>query len=172
MELNLEQAFEEPVDLSHRFDVPVERLGRPELVSLEPVEFTGRLQKADPGFVLTGELLIAGAVTCARCLGDVPFGRRQEVSWVFSPAHVRPASEDLELGEEDLEVVWYDELSVPFDPLIDELVQLELPMKPLCREDCRGLCPACGADRNSSACTCAEPGDDRWQALKSLLPPR
>ena len=90
MELNLEEALEAPVALSHRLEVPVGRLERPELLSLEPVGFTGTLQKADPGFVLTGELVASGQVACSRCLAPVPFSQTEEVSWVFAPAHRRP----------------------------------------------------------------------------------
>jgi uncharacterized protein len=172
MDLDLERAFEEPIDLSHSFDVPVARLDRPELVSLGPVKFTGRLEKAETGFLLEGRLDFSGAVSCARCLNEVPFKRSAPVSWVFAPVHERPTQEEKELQAEDLDVVWYDDLLVPFDPLIDEQLQLELPMKALCRDDCKGLCPRCGVDRNAGTCTCTEPEDDRWTPLKSLISPR
>ena len=45
------------------------------------------------------------------------------------------------------------------------------PSVPLCRPDCLGLCPTCGADRNEEPCTCAEPGDPRWAALDVLRVP-
>lgn len=174
MELDLEQAFDGPVDLCHRFDVPVERLLRPELLSLAPVEFEGRLEKAEPGFVLTATLSIAGVVACSRCLKPVAFGGTAEVSWLFAPAHRRASGtvgEETELIREDIDVVWYEELAFPFDPFIDEEIQLEIPMKPLCREDCLGLCPRCGADRNETACDCERSdGDSRWTALRDLLP--
>jgi uncharacterized protein len=169
MDLNLEQAFEEPIDLSHVFEVPPERLSRPELVSLAPVRFRGRLEKADTGFQLDGTLELAGSVSCARCLKEVLFQRRGNVSWVFAPEHERSNAEDLELAPKDLDVIWYADLVVPFDPLIDEQLQLELPMKPLCSDSCRGLCPQCGADLNAGACACAARADDRWTPLKSLL---
>lgn len=169
MELNLEEALEAPVALSHRLEVPMGRLERPELLSLDPVGFTGTLQKADPGFVLTGELDVGGEVACSRCLAPVPFSRKGEVSWVFAPAHRRPTEEETELTARDLDVVWYDDFVVPFDPLVEEQLQLELPMKPLCRPDCRGLCPTCGADLNAGPCDCREEGDERLAKLKSLL---
>ena len=146
MDLNLEQAFD------------------------EPVAFRGRLEKADKGFHLSGEIRIAGAVSCARCLKDVPFRKTAQVSWTLAPVHERPNAAELELEAGDLDVVWYDELVVPLEPLIDEQLQLELPMKPLCSDDCKGLCAQCGVDLNTGTCTCAAPADDRWAALKSLRP--
>ncbi len=156
MELNLEEAFDGPVDLSHRFEISAERLDRPELLQIEPVLFSGVLTKAPPGFVLDGEIEIRGAAICSRCLAPVPFARSGPVHWTFAPAHRRAAGEEdeAELAEGDLDVVWYDDLRVPFEPLIDGEVQLEIPMKPLCRPDCLGLCPTCGADRNAGPCDC------------------
>ena len=169
MELNLEEALEAPVALSCRLEVPTGRLERPELHALEPVEFSGILQKADPGFVLAGQLSVAGQAVCSRCLAPVPFSSTGEVSWVFAPAHRKPTEDETELTAKDLEVVWYDDFVVPFDPLVEELVQLEIPLKPLCRPDCKGLCPHCGADRNTAPCDCREEGDERLAKLKSLL---
>jgi uncharacterized protein len=77
--------------------------------------------------------------------------------------------EETELTSSDLDVVWYEDFVVPFDPLVEELLQLEIPLKPLCRPDCRGLCPRCGADRNTTPCDCREEGDARLAKLKSLL---
>lgn len=169
MELNLEEALEAPVAVSHRLEVPIGRLERPELLALEPVAFAGTLQKADPGFVLTGTFSAAGEIACSRCLAPVPFSSTGEVSWLFAPAHRRPQEDETELAAGDLDVVWYDEFVVPFDPLVEEQLLLELPMKPLCRPDCLGLCPRCGADRNTAPCDCREEGDERLAKLKSLL---
>ena len=187
MDLNLEAAFDEPVDLSHEFEIPSGRLERPDLLSLSPVLFTGRLERAEPGFVLNGRIAFSGTVACARCLAPVPFSRDGEVSWVFVPAHEKPLADAKaargtggrvergdeedgdELRTEDLDVLYYDDLVVPFDPLVEEQLQLEVPMKALCREDCKGLCPQCGADRNAAPCDCAPPSESRWQPLRSLL---
>jgi uncharacterized protein len=196
MDLNLETAFDEPVDLSHEFEIPSGRLERPELVSLSPVSFTGRLERADLGFVLTGRLAFSGVVACARCLAPVSFVRKEEASWTFMPAHEKPVEkpkavktagkpgkpakagkgaekdgddEGDELTLADLDVVYYDDFVVPFDPLIEEQLQLDLPMKALCRDDCKGLCPQCGSDRNAAPCDCAPPPDERWKSLKTIL---
>lgn len=197
MDLNLETAFDEPVDLSHEFEIPSGRLERPELLSLSPVSFTGRLERVDLGFVLTGRLAFSGVVACARCLAPVPFVRKEEVSWTFMPAHVKPVEKPKavkpadgkpakaakagkgaeknedddgdELSAADLDILYYEDFVVPFDPLVEEQLQLELPMKALCRDDCKGLCPQCGSDRNAAPCDCAPPPDERWKSLKAIL---
>ena len=192
MDLNLEAAFDQPVDLSHQFDFPAGSLARPELVSLSPVTFTGRLERQGPGFVLNGRVVFDGVTSCARCLVPVSFRRSSEPVWVLAPTHEKPregkpvsradrtergakgegdAEDGLELAPEDLDVLYYDDLVVPLDPLVEEQVQLELPLKALCREDCRGLCPTCGADRNLAPCVCKPPTDERWKSLRTLLEP-
>jgi uncharacterized protein len=184
MDLNLEAAFDEPVDLSHQFDFPAGSLARPELVSLSSVSFTGRLERHETGFVLNGRVVFDGVTACARCLAPVAFCRASETSWVFAPAHEKPREgksaaktdkgdpdDGLELRPEELDVLYYDDLVVSFDPLVEEQVQLEVPLKALCREDCRGLCPMCGADRNLAPCACKPPSDERWKSLRTLLDP-
>ena len=182
MDLNLEAAFDEPIDLSHQFDFPAAVLARPELVSLSGVSFTGRLERQELGFVLNGRVVFDGVTACARCLAPVPFRRSSEAYWRFAPAHAKPREEDavkhehdtedgLELSAADLDVLYYDDLVVPLDPLVEEQVQLELPLKALCRDECRGLCPMCGADRNLAPCACKPPADERWKSLRTLLDP-
>ena len=127
----------------------------------------------------------------------MPFARKEEASWTFMPAHVKPVEKPRaarpadgkpakaakagkgaeknedddgdELSAEDLDVLYYEDFVVPFDPLVEEQLQLELPMKALCRDDCKGLCPQCGSDRNAAPCDCAPPSDERWKSLKTIL---
>jgi uncharacterized protein len=54
------------------------------------------------------------------------------------------------------------------EPLARDAVLLELPLAPLCAEDCLGLCPQCGINRNEEACSCEQPVDPRWSALDAL----
>jgi uncharacterized protein len=60
----------------------------------------------------------------------------------------------------------HDEIDL--EPLARETVVLELPQAPLCREDCLGLCPHCGVDRNEGTCSCEPPRDPRWSVLDEL----
>lgn len=60
---------------------------------------------------------------------------------------------------------------VDLEPMVRDAVLLELPVAPLCRPDCLGLCPQCGANRNEETCTCEGPLDPRWGALDVLRVP-
>ncbi len=72
-------------------------------------------------------------------------------------------------SDEDVDPVVDDSLDL--GPLVRDAVLLELPLAPLCRADCRGLCPQCGADRNEEDCRCVAPVDPRWASLDVLRPP-
>src|SRR6266508_3124667 len=76
--------------------------------------------------------------------------------------------EDVELAVEKDGNVVYDHDQVDRNALLETETTLGLPMKPLCSEGCRGLCPTCGANRNTAPCACAPAADPRWSPLKSL----
>jgi uncharacterized protein len=82
------------------------------------------------------------------------------------PAPAR--GEERELGADDLETDIYDHDQIDLNVLLETETTLGLPMKPLCREGCRGLCPTCGASRNAAPCGCAPVADPRWSPLKGL----
>ena len=76
--------------------------------------------------------------------------------------------EELELHADDLETDVYDNGVVDLTALLETETTLLLPMKPLCREDCRGLCPICGGNRNVTDCHCeVSVADPRWAPLKA-----
>lgn len=127
-----------------------------------------------------GEVVVA----CSRCLGPARIPVDETVRVTFMPAseiQEKPAETDgqngdtaeagVELTEEDLDVFPYDGEAVDLEPLIREQLVLSVPYAPLCREDCKGLCPQCGVDRNVTTCTCEPPGDPRFAALKGLKLP-
>jgi uncharacterized protein len=114
-----------------------------------------------------GRVVVTVPQTCGRCLEVFP-GR------VDTPIDVRlvpkPAAADsVELGADDLDVDFYDNDELDLARIVENETTLALPMKPLCRDDCRGLCPACGANSNVAPCTCAPRSPDpRLAALRDL----
>jgi uncharacterized protein len=83
------------------------------------------------------------------------------VSWAAEEQH--------ELQPEDLNIAVFDGEGIELDDLVREELLLALPVNVLCREDCKGLCPVCGIDRNLSNCQCENDAvDSRWQKLKEL----
>ena len=80
----------------------------------------------------------------------------------------RAAKSETELHENDLEFSYYENDELDTDQLIREQLELALPARVLCREDCRGLCAQCGTNLNLETCQCTAPVDPRWQALAEL----
>jgi uncharacterized protein len=176
MKIWLDQVREEPFSWDETVDIAVETLERPEMLALGPVRWQGEAVFADPGFLLRGRLSYEQTLACIRCLKPHGVSGSAEVELlVMVAAHHGPRAakgDEQELEEDDLNTLVVAEEVVDTRPLVVEQLQLNIPMKPLCRPDCRGLCPRCGADRNElpggeCACVAAEP-DPRWAALAAL----
>ncbi|MBX3160339.1 MAG: DUF177 domain-containing protein [Deltaproteobacteria bacterium] len=126
-----------------------------------------------------GELTVA----CSRCVNPVVIPIDERLRVTFMPRHELPSDEEeeqqaagedgegAEVTEEDLDLFPYDGDVVDLEPLLREQFVLAVPYAPLCREDCKGLCPQCGIDRNTDTCRCEAPIDPRLAALKGLKLP-
>ena len=127
------------------------------------VRVTGRLSGAGPGrFYFSGELDGVVDSECRRCLTAVSAPVRDTMHVVFA----EPGDEDVE-GDPD--VYHLDPRSQQLDlrPAVREQWLLSAPAFVQCRDDCKGLCPSCGADRNAGDCGCASAAaDPRWDALR------
>jgi uncharacterized protein len=114
-----------------------------------------------------GRLGATVSLTCGRCVETFPGRIDADLDVRLVP---RPSGADsVELGVDDLDVDFYDNDQVDLARVVENEAMLALPMKPLCRPDCQGLCAVCGANRNVVACTCAQrPPDPRLAALRDL----
>ena len=180
--IQLEGAKETPIQFSDEvLTLPVEAVGEP-LVSLSPVSMSGEVTAVDGEYLLDATLSYSGELECGRCLAAYPFEQRLPVRLRLRerPAPVSEAKparpgraaapeEEVELSGDELDVVFFDEPVLPFEEIAREQVLISLPMKPLCREGCRGLCPSCGTDLNMETCACAEKSvDPRLEVLKNF----
>ena len=156
----------QPFDFDLSFSVP--RLDREPLLDISPVRFEGEVERIEGGYSLAGHLEYSGHLECSRCLASYPFEEDQDFTLVLYKRQPSTADE-IALTDRDLDVWFYDEPEVAVAPIVEERIQIAVPMKPLCREDCRGLCARCGEDLNQGVCGCdAQPVDPRWEALKQL----
>jgi uncharacterized protein len=124
-------------------------------------------------FSVTGEVKARLELTCSRCVEpfDVPVSAAFELRYV--PQTENTGEGERELAEDDLITAYYREGMLDIGDLLREQFQLALPMKPLCRDDCKGLCPQCGANLNRTECGCAPAWEDpRLAPLKQLLKPK
>ena len=125
------------------------------------------VERDEQDVLVHGEIRATVPQVCGRCLEPFPAGVRAGVDVRVVP---RPATADnVELRSDDLDVDFYQKDELDLGALVQTETTLALPMKPLCRDDCRGLCPVCGGDRNQVACACrATAPDPRLAVLKDL----
>lgn len=126
-----------------------------------------RLERDGQDVLVHGEVRATVPQVCSRCLEPFPARVRAGVDVRVVP---RPASADsVELASDDLDVDFYAKDELNLSALIETETTLALPMKPLCRDDCRGLCPVCGGNRNVTVCSCAtRAADPPLAVLKDL----
>ncbi|MCA1632804.1 MAG: DUF177 domain-containing protein [Acidobacteria bacterium] len=131
---------------------------------------SGRARRKRDEVSVSGEIKATVEVACDRCAGPVATALEVEFNAAFIPRErAAGVTENVELQEEDLALSYYEDGAVDVDELVREQILLALPLRQLCREECRGLCPTCGKDLNVGQCSCRQREvDPRWAALADL----
>lgn len=125
------------------------------------VDVVIRLTALNDGIEATGTVSAPWATVCRRCLAEIGGVAVADVDELYRP--VRDEQPD------DPDVVPIEGGQLDLRPVVRETILLELDTERLCREECAGLCPVCGADRNETACGCdTVVRDERWAALDEL----
>lgn len=131
------------------------------LATLEPAPVNGslRVESVVEGVLVTGSVRGSLALECARCLKGFQGSADVQVCELFAaPGH--------EVGDDAYQVTG---LEIDLEPMLREALTLELPLRPLCRDDCKGLCAHCGRDLNDGPCACTDDEiDPRWAGLTVL----
>lgn len=129
----------------------------------------GRVDRVGAEMRVRGNVKSALLVTCDRCLTEAEVQVDASFDLIYVPEDpIAEQAGETELHERDLDLVVYQNEQINLDDLVLEQLELSLPTRVLCREDCRGLCSECGADLNIEQCNCQKPIDPRWQALADL----
>lgn len=133
-------------------------------------EVKGFITKSRLEYFLKLNLKTEVNLECARCLEkfNKSFEERGEYHIKIGRDRLL-RKRDVEIQEDDINTIYLDEPVLNLIPLVRELILLALPMKPLCKEDCRGLCPVCGKNRNTEKCDCEVEIKTSLSALKDML---
>jgi len=108
-------------------------------------------------------------VPCARCVEPVEIPIESEFDLIFRPVVADSEPTERSITAPETEIGYYQKDSLLLEDVLREQVLLSLPVRTLCKPDCKGLCPRCGQNRNSQDCSCDEgPSDPRWEALSGL----
>jgi uncharacterized protein len=134
-----------------------------------PVSLTFDIFKDKQQFRLVGHVQTTLELSCSRCLE--PFTRSVDAEFElrYQPHAENTGEGEREIEEDDLSTAFYRNDQIDLGELMREQFLLALPMKPLCSEDCRGLCAVCGTNLNRGTCSCKREWEDpRFAALKAL----
>lgn len=157
----------------HEFDVSIPKdeinLESEDAFLKTDAKIKGKITKRITQTDVDGAIAANVELVCTRCLQ--PIEKVFEIP--FSVSFVTPenytAEKEAEINEKDLQVSLFEGDKINLSEIVREQILLNLPEQVFCREDCRGLCLKCGADRNTDACNCEEKEiDPRWSALKNL----
>jgi uncharacterized protein len=108
-------------------------------------------------------------VPCARCVEPVEIPLAADYDLIFRPTEADCEAPERSITTPETEIGYYLEDSLSLEDVLREQVLLSLPVRTLCKPDCKGLCPRCGENRNSQTCSCeVGPSDLRWEALSGL----
>lgn len=167
------------IDLDSVGNVPkvIEAFFEPSDIDLEgesvslagPVRLTGEMQKRDVRVHLDGKLAADVSLDCTRCLEPIARHIEQDFTAIFVDAEYETDAKEVEVADAALDESLVEGGELDLAEVVREQLLLSLPVQTFCREDCKGLCPQCGANLNLIDCKCSDDDiDPRWAALKSL----
>jgi uncharacterized protein len=143
-----------------------------DLVQRSPLGTTGSAELLEN---TGGEVRVRGKYTveiesaCDRCLGRARFPLDATFDLFYRPSSDMEREEEVGIDEGEAEIGFYENGGMELEDILLEQILLALPMQRVCSDDCKGICPVCGANRNESTCECkANTVDDRWGALRDL----
>lgn len=136
----------------------------------EPPRVSGRIQQSDAKVTVSGKVEAKLQLECDRCLKAMSVLASTEFKVEYVTPEVYQAGQAAELLDEDLTLSVFDGAVIDVDDLVREQLLLTLPAQVLCQDECKGLCPVCGGDRNLKNCNCQEADiDPRWAGLKEIV---
>jgi uncharacterized protein len=134
-----------------------------------PAAVTGKVRLSGNEVFVSGHVDTRAQVECDRCLQPVEAPVSADFTLDYITGSEYESSEVAELTEAEMSVAVFDGEGLDVDEIVKEQILLAVPTRMLCREDCKGICPECGIDRNTGECSCgADNIDPRWAALKNL----
>lgn len=169
MRYNVAQLLREPIgatrDKRIEGSIPLLAAG---LDAVQPVAGAVRLLRTDAGVFVKGSVQAQVVVECCRCLTPFMLSLEAVVEEEFRAGG--PFATDKRESEEteDPALLISDQHELDLLEVVRQQLLLALPMHPVCRPECAGLCPHCGQDLNDGPCECTEEPDPRWSALKAL----
>jgi uncharacterized protein len=160
LRLNVGFLIKAPIGTSRDFTFDYEEIQLGDDLSVREFEGAARFDRTPQGLLLQGEFSAKANVECVRCLD--PFS--QPLKWSFTDLY---AFDKRSISESNLLVP--EDGQIDLEPLLREYALLEIPISPICKPDCKGLCPVCGENLNKTDCGHHPDPDSPFTVLKDLL---
>ena len=177
MEFKISELEKEPIEFGLRFKAGKIDFGE-EAEQSGPLETSGRaevLHEHRGPKEIVADIRLRGnfdgkfEVPCARCVEPVEVRLASDFDLIFRPVGADAGPQERAISAGDTEIGYYQKDSLLLEDVLREQVLLSLPVRTLCKDDCKGLCPRCGQNRNNHDCSCDEgQTDPRWEALSGL----
>lgn len=138
------------------------------VVKVDKIDVDVTIQKSGEEFFCQARVVGQIVLECARCLKEFPSELVGRTDFIVTDDKARVAGKIDEDAEEYVQMT--ADQTADLGDLVRQELLLAMPMKPVCDEACKGLCPHCGTNLNEASCNCTvKPTDSRWQGLKDLL---
>lgn len=138
-------------------------------LTLTPVEAAFHLEREADGILVNGVFRATAVVLCSRCAEPVSVPVSDQFSILYAGANEASRGEETELSAADMDVDIMQDDRLDLTRILRENVLLNLPLQPLCRAECRGLCPHCGINLNETSCRChVQESDPRLLPFQQL----
>jgi uncharacterized protein len=166
--IDIRELEREKLEFAQRLPPKRLDLGK-DVAQADDLETEGSAELVDRDIRLRGRLRTVVEVLCARCLEPVRVPVELEFDLFYQPIQTIAREGEEEVGGADLEIGFYQGYGLMLEDALKEQILLALPMRTLCRPECKGLCPQCGQNWNAAACACPPvAGDERWAPLADL----
>jgi DUF177 domain-containing protein len=155
--VDLKDLAHEKISFSASFEPGLVDFGSDNLRQVGPLDWTASAERAEAEIRINGTLTTTVECPCSRCLEAARMALSKPFDLFFRERDKEMFDEDeeVELDEEDTRTAFFTGTKLAIADILREQVLLALPMKVLCRVDCKGLCPICGINLNSGTCTCS-----------------
>lgn len=171
MIIDVDRLPREGLEISKDFEFSAVEVVDERAVFLEPVHAEIFVKKVGEIVFVKGRIKATLSFVCSRCLVPFEFPVDSPFDLAFFPEELEVAKE--ELDSEDLDMSFYYDLRIDLKEVVLEQLNLTFPFKPLCSENCRGICPVCGKNINSGECSCeTKEFDFRLSKLKIFIKDR
>jgi uncharacterized protein len=172
--IGVDEILEEGLDLTWDEEPPsvmayLQNLSHIDFHLETPLHGRAKVWKAGKSIMIRASVQTTLRLQCVRCLKDFSHPLSSDFDLTLHPLKKAAFQEEMELKADDMEATFFEGEKIHLSEIACEQIFLEIPYTPLCREECQGLCPVCGKDRNVSACHCVQEDlESDFSALKKL----